>query len=260
MKAKFILVGILILSVAAICTAGSATTYSAGVQAGDEWILEVTLIDEEGLVDAFLNEQGWKMNVKDAVYYYLSTNEEMTKLGAQFKIIVNEVTESEDRSTLDITLYDWTLSGFSMGAIDSEWRIPKDPASYYWTPETLFVGSPVDSYLAAMSITSIYEEYVTIQGNVVVYSPWEDITYKYTYDSTTGGWVGLSILHNNQVIYTIGLGTAGGNGDDNGGDGDSDNDGDGILSGIPGYDVLFLLGSIVVISLGLGYTIKKKHA
>ncbi|MFX1299220.1 MAG: hypothetical protein ACFFD2_30705 [Promethearchaeota archaeon] len=32
--------------------------------------LEVTLIDEYDFVNVYLNNQGWKMNVKDSVYYY----------------------------------------------------------------------------------------------------------------------------------------------------------------------------------------------
>ena len=247
-KTKLALMGLVLLM---LSSQGLAATYTCGVSAGEEYVLSVTKKNTELIKEAHGMEENWEQLVKSIIYY--KTETDFTELGAKCKVVVNEVVDGIGAWTIKMTFWEWTTGDFISDDWDTQMTLVKDPAEMQWNTEVLFVGVPVDSYLSNMKYITNYEDIATTSGNTVTVDLGLGLKYVVTYDATTGFMDKFQMTYEGEVEYEISEGAS------SSGSSDSSSTDDTSGGGIPGYDLLMVIGASAVSMSALVYFIQKRR-
>ena len=199
---------------------GSAAVYTLGVSKNDEFVYQVTTVDEDGLETVF--GTGWAS--------YLG---EGSVKGVKWKYLITKIDEETTYWKVTMSFWDATVGEFEEFPDSTVYLVTiyKDPASssgiYYFCP------TPVSNYLeAAYGASSSYE----VEGNSYTYTnSYYNIDHVLTFDSSSGAMSSMKYVYVGKTIWEIRL-----------------------SSTIPGYELPILLGITAVSTIGLIYIVMKK--
>jgi len=249
MKAKYFLLGFLLLTMFAFSGMVRAADYEIGFEEDDEFIWDCTICNEEEMEDIFTKD--WDAE---------GVSEDIEK-GKKMKIVITETNDDlkgyssvtgKNETALGVKFdwWTWTDNGDDWGDEDYEdvgYYLLADPDHY---PEIYFVTLipfpwfpiPVEEYLDELDLYKWYD----VDGNKLTCEidegeleegyPEEDFTMEATYNDK--GIMSKMIIFNDddEVILKA------------------------VISGIiPGYELPILLGVAAISTIGLIYLYKKKR-
>ena len=224
MKSKKLFFGLMLLSLFILSNmlSAQAAVYNIQVAENDEFIYEVTTVDEAGLEAVFGADWAGDMGSSGII-------------GVKEKFIITSIDDTST-SYWKITMQHWnpTTVAFTEFPDSGTYtdHVYKDPADAFYV--SLFVPTPVSSYLTVVAGKSTLME---SSGNTITFD-WDiiktgfDLVYTYNNNGVTSSY---AYVYVGKTIWEVTLGGL-----------------------IPGYDLAILLGISAVSMLSIIYIVMKK--
>jgi len=256
MKIKCFLIGVLILHIIFLSTTivqvqAADADYSMGMKKDTEIILEVQILDKDGLKDVF--DDGWKQPLPEGA----------DEVGMRYKIIVKLVDNDAeidlgilgeyDAFGIEADIWEWTKGDFAEDPTEDEFEIvwfqdPEDINDAYDTVggyayDVTMPFVPIDVVKFLDEIDEWREdknEQWKTKDNMVIHDSIfdeENFVEIFTYDTDTGYLIEYEIIdEDGAIIYKYGLSEF-----------------------IPGYELPIILGIFGIFTIGLIYIMKKRY-